>query len=474
VGVDRPLAADPDRLLPPEPSVRSIARELISLVEKAPIVSPHGHVDVRLIADDVPFADPASLLVTPDHYVTRLLHAGGVPMAQLRPVGGVTSRDIWRRFCEGWPAFAGTASGYWLAQELCHVLGVSEEPSAARADALYDQIQAVLQTPDFRPRKLFHQFRIDVLATTDDPLDDLSHHARLAADRGFTGRVTPTFRPDAYLSPSSPGWSGRVDRLLEAANVGEDYDGYLDALRARRAHFIAHGAVSADHGVRTPRTEKLDHRAAAALFAALRRESGRGETEAGWADRAALFEAHMLYEMARMSVDDGLVMTVHPGVFRDHHEPTLARFGPDTGHDIPVAIGFTEALRPLLADFGTETGFHLVLFTVDETVFSRELAPLASFYPSVYLGAPWWFLDAPYAMRRFREATVETAGYSRSSGFIDDTRGFCSIPARHDAARRVEAGVLARLVAERRISLARASEIIVDLIENAPRRVFKL
>ena len=143
---------------------------------------------------------------------------------------------------------------------------------------------------------------------------------------------------------------------------------------------------------------------------------------------------------------------------RNHHRPTYERFGPDTGHDIPIRVEFTDGLRPLLERFGTHPGFHLVAFTVDETVWSRELAPLAGFYPSVYVGVPWWFLDAPDAIRRFRAAVTETAGFSRTSGFVDDTRAFCSIPARHDMSRRVDAGVLARLVAEHRLDEDEAVE----------------
>ncbi len=458
------LAADSDRLLPADPGTRAIARDLLALVETLPIVSVHGHVDVDLLAEDRPFTDAASLLVTPDHYVTRLLHASGVPMDRLRPGDEVTSRDVWRSFCAGWPLFAGTASGYWLASELYHVLGVTQDPSAGNADELFDQIGAVLARPEFRPMALFERFGVEVLATTDDPLDSLAAHRAVQA----TARVLPTFRPDRYLNAFDPAWPAHADRLIGEAGGGRTgYDGYLHALADRREHFIANGAVSADHGVRQPVSARLDRRDAVALFDRLR----AGTPDPG--DPAA-FEAHMLYQMARMSVDDGLVMTVHPGIYRAHHGPTLRRFGPDTGHDIPVPASFTAGLRPLLNDFGTASGFHLVLFTTDETVFSRELAPLAGFYPSVFLGAPWWFLDAPWAIRRFREAVTETAGFSRSSGFIDDTRGFCSIPARHDAARRVEAGVLARLVAERRVSEGQAREIIVDLVDGAPRRVFKL
>jgi glucuronate isomerase len=183
---------------------------------------------------------------------------------------------------------------------------------------------------------------------------------------------------------------------------------------------------------------------------------------------------HLLLEMARMSCDDGLVMTLHPGVRRGHHGPTTAAFGPDTGNDIPIRAEFTDALRPLLERYGTHPGFHLVVFTVDETVFSRELAPLAGFYPTLYVGVPWWFLDAPEAIRRFRAAVTETAGFSRTSGFVDDTRAFCSIPARHDMSRRIDAGWLSQLVAEHRLDEDEAADTALDLVSGRPREVFKL
>ncbi|MDQ0770645.1 glucuronate isomerase [Pseudarthrobacter defluvii] len=465
----QPIADHPDRLLPADPGVRDIARSLYKKVEGLPIISPHGHVDAAVIEQNTPFPDPAALLVTPDHYVTRLIHAGGVPLDQLGLGSGpADSRQVWRHFCEAWPNFEGTASGYWIRQEFAHVFAIDEEPSADNADRLYDALQAKLSEPGFRPRELFKEFNIEVLATTDDPLDSLDSHAALGADPSFAARVLPTFRPDQYLNMAHPSWQDNVERLIGAAGDGASgYAGYIRALEARRRHFVERGAVSADHGVFTPTTLKLDDAEAERLF-----ERGRSGQASG-ADRDA-FEAHMIYQMARMSVEDGLVMTIHPGSFRNHHTPTFEAYGADTGHDIPVAVNYTEAVRPLLQDFGTAKDFHLVLFTLDETVFSRELAPLAGFYPSVYLGAPWWFLDAPDAMLRFRSAVTETAGFSRSSGFIDDTRAFCSIPARHDTARRIEASFLARLVAEHRVTEERAHELIVDIIDASPRRVFKL
>jgi glucuronate isomerase len=464
------IAANPDRLLPADPGTRSIARDLLQRVQDLPIISPHGHVDAAVIENNTPFPDPAALLVSPDHYVTRLIHANGVPLDRLRAGGATTpeSRDIWRTFVEAWPLFEGTASGYWLRTQFDSVFKLGADLGEMSADASFDAIAAKLVEPGFRPRQLFKDFNIEVLATTDDPLDNLASHRAIAEDPTFEGRVLPTFRPDQYLNIAHPTWSANVDRLIDAAGDGASgYSAYITALENRRRYFVEHGAVSADHGVATPATLKLDRAEAERIFELAR--AGKASAE----DRNT-FEAHMMYEMGRMSVEDGLVMTIHPGSFRNHHTPTFEAFGADTGHDIPYAVNYTEAIRPLLQDFGTAKDFHLVLFTLDETVFSRELAPLAGFYPSVYLGAPWWFLDAPDAMLRFRSAVTETTGFSRSSGFIDDTRAFCSIPARHDASRRIEAAFLARLVSEHRVSEERAHEIIVDLVDSSPRRVFKL
>jgi glucuronate isomerase len=467
-----PLGPSPDRLLPPDPDVRGIARRLYDAVRGLPIVSPHGHVDPRLLLDDDPFPDPATLLVTPDHYVTRLLHASGVPLDALGvgrgPLDEATAREVWRHLCTHWEVYRGTPVRYWLESELADIFEVSVRPSARTADAVYDQIADHLKEDAYRPRALYERFGIEVLATTDDPCDDLAVHAALSADPTWKGRVVPTFRPDAYLEPGQAGWAERVRRLGETAGVDTGtYAGYVQALEDRRRYFVEHGATSADHSHLDVRTDPLDPAEASRIFtAALASEAGAAESVA--------FRRHMLGEMARMSCDDGLVMTVHPGVCRGHHGPTTDRFGADTGNDIPVAVEYTRALRPLLQRYGTHPNLHLVLFTLDETVFSRELAPLAGFYPSVFVGAPWWFLDAPEAIRRFRAAVTETVGFSRTSGFIDDTRAFCSIPARHDMSRRLDAGYLAGLVAEHRLDEDEAQETLVDLVTTRPKEVFKL
>jgi len=467
-----PLRLHPDRLLPADPGVRAIARRLYAAVRELPVISPHGHVDPRLLLDDEPFRDPASLLVTPDHYVTRLLHASGVPLDALGvgqgPLGEEASRAAWRALCAHWDVYRGTPVRYWLESELAEIFRVSAIPSAAAADTIYDELAARLAEAAYRPRALYERFRIAVLATTDDPCDDLSAHAALAADPTWDGRVVPTFRPDRYLEPALPGWAGAVARLGEAADVDTgDYAGYVRALEGRRRFFVTRGATSADHSHDDVRTDPLERSEAARIYrAALAGDATRAE--------AVAFRRHMLLEMARMSCEDGLVMTLHPAVRRGHHSPTATAFGPDTGHDIPLRVEFTDALRPLLERFGTHPDFHLILFTLDETVFSRELAPLAGFYPSVYIGAPWWFLDAPEAIRRFRAAVTETAGFSRTAGFVDDTRAFCSIPARHDMSRRLDAGMLAQLVAEHRLDEEEAADTAVDLVTGTPTRAFKL
>ncbi len=467
-----PLALHPDRLFPADPGVRRLASALYDRVRDLPIISPHGHVPAQWLADDVSFADPTSLLITPDHYVTRLLHAQGVDLSDLG-VGRDSfdeddSRRAFRILCEHWSAYRGTPVRFWLDAQLSDIFGITVRPGAATADAIYDQIAERLSRPDYRARALFDRFDIEVLATTDDPCDDLAAHRRLADDPTWDARVVPTFRPDRYLEPLTPTWNADVDRLAETSGIETgEYDGWLAAMAARRAHFIAHGAVSADHSHLDTRTDPLTDDEARHLYALARKgDIGPGE--------AVALRRHLLFQMGLMSAEDGLVMTLHPAISRNHHDASAAAYGADIGADLPVTVEFTDALRPLLNAVGTHPNFQLVLFTVDETVFSREIAPLAGFYPSVFAGAPWWFLDAPEAILRYRSAVTETAGLTKTSGFIDDTRAFCSIPARHDMSRRLDATYVARLVAEHRLAEDEAAEAIHDLVDTNPRRAFKL
>ncbi|ACU86865.1 MAG TPA: glucuronate isomerase [Candidatus Brachybacterium intestinipullorum] len=462
----------PDRLLPADPAVRDIARGLYELEKDQPIVSPHGHVDPRLLLDDEPFRDPTSLFITPDHYVNRLLHSRGVDLADLGvgqgPLDESASRAAWHLLAEHWHAYAGTPSRYWMEHEFHEVFGLETVLNPRTADAMYDAIAEKLARPEFRPRALFDQFKITVMATTDDPVDDLAPHAALAADDSFTGRVIPTFRPDKYLEAGRADFRELADALGEAAGIDTGtYDGYHEAMRARRLYFRDHGAVSSDHAHMDPGTARLSDEDARRLYSAAR-DGAIG------ADEAVALRRHLLGDQARLAAEDGLVMTLHPAVHRNHSDWVFEKFGPDVGFDIPVAVDYVHHLRPMLNDVGHSPNFRTVLFTIDETVFSREIAPLAGVYPSVYAGAPWWFIDAPDAILRYRRAVSETIGYSRTSGFIDDTRAFCSIPARHDMSRRLDATHLAGLVAEHRMRLQDAEELVATLPDQQPREVFRL
>jgi len=460
------LTLHPDRAFPADPAVRDLARRIHSRTADLPIVAMHGHVEARILAEDEPFADPAALLVTPDHYVTRMLYSQGVLPEQVGVAGtGTDPREVWRTFCNHWALFRGTPSRYWLEHELVEVFGVTTAPSARSADAIYDRIAATIADPAFRPRALLDRFGIELLATTDPATSTLEHHARLIRD-GYADRVVPTFRPDAVTHLSAPGWTRNIAALATVSDVDTGcYKGYLEALRRRRAAFVATGARATDHGHLLADTTPLTDAQAESLY----HDALTGPVTDDM-DRA--FAGHMLHVMAGMSTEDGLVMQLHPGVLRDHHSATATTLGPDRGWDIPVHAEFTRSLRPLLESYGMNPRFRLILFTVDETSYSRELAPLAGVYPSVRLGAPWWFLDSPQAMRRFREAATETAGFYNTSGFVDDTRAFASIPARHDLSRRIDAGYLATLVAEHRLSEDEAFETAEDLAYHLPRTAY--
>jgi glucuronate isomerase len=470
----RPLALDDDRALPDEPRRREVARVIYAETRSLPLVCMHGHVEPVLLADDLPFADPADLLVSRDHYVLRMIVSQGVPLHQL----GVASRapgapepapprEVWRTFCSHWHLFRGTPTRYWIEHELAQVLGVTVAPSAESADPLYDELTARLAEPAFRPRALFEQFGIEVLATTDSALSSLDDHRRLAGD-AWGGRVIPTFRPDALVHIGHEGWPAALDELAACSDVDTgDYAGFVEALRRRRLAFVEAGATATDHGHTAAGTSRLTDADASRLFSRARRG------EAASPDEQA-FAANMLHVMAEMSCDDGLVMQLHPTVMRDHDRGVTDAYGPNLGYDIPVSAEFTRSLRPLLESFGHHPRFRLIAYTVDETTYSRELAPLAGVYPALRLGAPWWFLDSPDGMRRFRELVTDTAGFYNTAGFVDDTRAFCSIPARHDLARRIDAGFLARLVTEHRLEADEAVEVAVDLAYHIPRKAFRL
>jgi glucuronate isomerase len=462
------LALNPDRLLPSDPATRAIARELYGAVESLPIISPHGHTDAAWWATDANFGNAAELLLHPDHYVFRMLYSQGVSLDALG-IGNAAAdpRESWRLFAERFRLFRGTPSRLWLDWVFAEVFGIDRQLCAETSDFYFDTITSLLATPGFRPRALFERYNIEVIATTESPLDRLDHHAAIRAS-DWRGRVITTYRPDPVVDPEFAGFRANLSAL--SALTGEDclsWTGYLAAHRRRRAFFAEMGATSTDHGHPTAQTADLSAAHAEALFAKV----STGDFSAA---EAELFRAQMLTEMAAMSVDDGLVMQLHPGSFRNHNAAVFARHGRDKGADIPTRTDYVHALKPLLDQFGNDPALSLIVFTLDESAYARELAPLAGHYPCLKLGPAWWFHDSPEGMRRFREMTTETAGFYNTVGFNDDTRAFLSIPARHDVARRIDCAFLARLVAEHRIEDWEAAELAQDLAYNLAKQAYRL
>ncbi|MDI6025102.1 glucuronate isomerase [Corticibacterium sp. UT-5YL-CI-8] len=467
------LLTDGDMLFPAEPSIRAVARDLYSGVKNLPIVSPHGHTDPRWYAENNPFPDPAQLLIVPDHYVFRMLfsqgidlEALGVPTLDGSPVQ-TDGRAIWRIFAENYFLFRGTPSRIWFDYTLQNLFGIEELLSAESADRIYDRIAECLQQDAYRPRALFERFNIEAIATTESALDDLKWHRQIR-DSGWKGRVVTAYRPDSVVDPDFEGFAGNLDQLGDITGCDTGlWAGYLDAHRQRRAYFKEFGATSSDHGHPTAETANLSDAAAEELFNRIRSGS-EDERE------RRLFRAQMLTEMAKMSLDDGLVLQIHPGAWRNHSSGTLAKFGRDKGFDIPSRTDYVGALKPLLDAVGLEKNLTVIAFTLDESSYARELAPLAGVYPALKLGPAWWFHDSPEGMRRFREMTTETAGFYNTVGFNDDTRAFPSIPARHDVARRVDCAFLARLVCEHRIREEEAHELATELAYTLAKQAYRL
>ena len=463
----------PDRILPADPHIRAIARRLYDSIKDLPIVSPHGHTDPRWYAENKPFADPATLLVVPDHYIFRMLYSQGVPLEDL----GIKRRDgtavetdgrkIWQRFAAHYHLFRGTPTRSWLDHTLSTLFDLNERLAPKNADAFYDQIAARLAQPDYLPRALFERFNIEVIATTESPLDPLHAHQMLKQS-GWKGRVVTAYRPDPVIDPDFDGFHTNLEKFSDISGCDtRTWQGYLEAHRNRRAYFKTFGATSSDHGHPSAATADLSASDAEALYDKVR----KGPVSAA---EAELFRAQMLTEMARMSLDDGLVMQIHPGSVRNHNRLIMDRFGRDMGADIPSQTDYVKALKPLLDRFGNERDLTIILFTLDETAYSRELAPLAGHYPCLRLGPPWWFFDSVEGMKRFREQAVETAGFYNTVGFNDDTRAFPSIPARHDVARRVDASFLAELVADHRLDEDEAHDLAQDLTYYLVKAAYKL
>jgi glucuronate isomerase len=465
---------DPDRLFASDPGQRRVARQLYDPIADLPIVSPHGHVDPALLADEhATFGTPADLFIIPDHYVFRMLYSQGVPLEALgipRRDGGEVETDhrkIWQIFADYFHLFRGTPSGLWLAHELYEVFGIQKKLDGASAQEIYDEIVHKLSQPEYRPRALFDRFKIEVLCTTDGAADSLEHHQAIMASE-WSGVVRPTFRPDAVVNLLAPGWRANIDALSDV--VGREITTakvLITALEERRAFFKSMGATSTDSGVETPYTEALSPAKAEKIFA--RALAGKAT-----AKDAKRFTGHMMIEMARMSVEDGLVMQFHAGCYRNHNPIVYEKFGADKGCDIPVQTEWVQNLKPLTDRFGNDPRLTMLLFTIDETSYSREMAPLAGHYPALKLGPPWWFHDSPNGLARYFDQVIETAGLCNTTGFIDDTRAFLSIPARHDVWRRASANWLAGLVVRGLIDIAEAEEMAADMANGLARRAFKL
>src|ERR1700752_4403408 len=459
----------PDRLFPGEPDTRKTASTLYESVRALPLVSPHGHTQAEWFAKNEPLPDPAKLIVQPDHYIYRMLYSQGITLEELE-IGRPELKDarkVWRIFARHYYLFRGTPTRLWLDFSFQEFFGLTERLTEENADLYFDTISEKLQTPAFLPRALYERFGLEVLATTDSPLDSLADHGAILKS-GWKGRILPTFRPDPVVNPEQPGFDENVELLGE--QTGEDtstWSGYLQALRISRERFRQLGCTATDHGHPTARTADLSQSAAAQLFAQVLHSDSDAEAH-------ELFRAQMLTEMARMSLEDGLVMQIHPGSARNHNRKLSDRYGRDVGADIPMPTNYVDALRPLLDQFGNERDLTIILFTLNESTYSRELAPLAGHYPCLRLGPPWWFHDSPEGMRRFRERVTETAGFYKTVGFNDDTRAFLSIPGRHDVARRVDCAFLAKQVAEHRLEEDEALEVAQDLAYGLVKKTYRL
>ncbi|MBN1569468.1 MAG: glucuronate isomerase [Acidobacteria bacterium] len=471
--MNHPLRLNEDRLFPSDPVQRDIARRLYYEVRALPIISPHGHTDPQWFADNGSFPDPSALLIIPDHYVYRMLYSQGISLESLgvpRTDGGAVEKDprkIWRLFAQNWYLFRGTPTYMWFNHVFYDVFGIREKLTPESADRIYDHIADCLSRPEFLPRTLYERFNIEVLSTTESPLDPLTHHRKLR-DSGWKGRIVPTYRPDPVADPEFPGFVQNVQQLgkITGQDIGT-WSGYLQALADRRRFFSSLGATATDHGHISAATLDLPRaRCEALLGKALSGNITPGEAQE--------FRGQMLTEMAQMSIEDGLVMQIHPGAYRDHNPSVFSRFGRDKGADIPMRTDYVHDLKPLLDRFGNEKRLSIILFTLDETTYSRELAPLAGHYPALKLGPAWWFYDSPEGMRLYRERITETAGFYNTVGFNDDTRAFPSIPARHDVARRVDCSFLARLVAEHRLDEDEAREVAIDLAYKLSKSAYRL
>ena len=463
----------PDRLFSADPSIRAVARELYQGIKDLPIISPHGHTDPNWYADNKRFDNAASFMVTPDHYVFRMLYSQGmslesigIPAARADVAVEADPRIIWKKFAENFHLFRGTPSRMWMNHALTEVLEVEEPLNGESADRIFDYIEHKLASEEFLPRNLFRKFNIEVLSTTEFAVDTLAPHKKIQEE--WDGRVVTTFRPDDVTNPEHPKFHEHMPLLAE--QTGEDissWDHYLEAIRKRRQFFKSMGATATDHGFPTAFTTILPREKCQELLT-------KALEKTITAEEAELFRGHMLVENGRMSREDGLVMQIHVGCHRDHNQTVASKFGLDKGCDIPMAVNFVDGFKPLLNEVGNDPNVTIIAFSMDETTYTREIAPLAGHYPALKVGPSWWFHDSPEGMMRYRRQITETAGFYNTVGFNDDTRAFLSIPARHDVARRVDSNFLAHQVCEHILTIDEAHEVAKDLTYNLPKKAYRL
>jgi glucuronate isomerase len=463
----------PDRFFDPDPTIRKHAREIYQTVKDLPIISPHGHMDPRIFSENKPFPNPTELFLLPDHYVYRMFYSQGIKMESLGipPIDGSEvekdPKKIWQLFGQNYWLLNGTPSGVWLDYEFHIVFGIQEKINGDNALKIYEELTEKIQSPEFLPQALYKQFRIEALSTTNAATDTLENHRKIK-ESDWDGKIVPCFRPDEVTDLMYKDWQKNICLLGE--RVGEElttFSKFIAALENRRKHFIAMGATSSDHGVFSAYTHELSASEAEAIFQ-------KGLKGTSTPDDARLFTAHMLMEMARMSTQDGIVMQIHPGSYRNHNPIIFEKWGPNTGCDIPMHADFTFNLKELLNKYGNNPDLTVIVFTLDEASYSRELAPLAGHYPAMKLGPAWWFHDSIQGMTRYRQMVTETAGFYNTVGFNDDTRAFISIPARHDLARRVDSNFLGELVARHIVSQNEALVIAKDLAYDLVKKAYKL
>lgn len=451
-----------------------IAQDLFESVGELPLICPHGHVPPQLFStENEKFDNPAELFITSDHYVLRMLLSQGVRCQDLG-IQGVSDESyisapeqIWQIFCDHYHLFDGTPTGLWIENILAMVFGIMKKPDSENAIELYQQMAQSLRSASFNLRKLFQKFNIEVLCTTDDVTDSLNVHQEIS-QAGWQGRILPTLRMDRVVDIQHPTWPDHIQALSSFTHQEiVDYRSFIWAIEKRRTDYQALGCKASDLSLKTPYTCQLSNQKSEEFFQL-------GLKKQITDDEALQFKGQLILELARMSAEDGMVMQLRAGIYRNHSPGIFQELGPDMGFDIPVKVEWTQNLKPLLDAYGMDTNLCLILFTLDESNYARELAPIAGAYPAIKLGPPWWFNDSPQGIRRYFDSVMETAGFENTVGFNDDARNFLSIPARHDLWRRISALWLADLVQNGQLSGSDARKRMADLAYGLAKSGYRL